>query len=531
MFFLSTRIAALLVALLVSHAARGASPFAVEVKPSAPGQNAVVIQFQIPDKHHIYADSIRLTLPSPLVATADAGDKPEDFEDPLLGESMLVYHGTPTLSWTVQGWDGTVPLEATLAWSGCNDRVCFPPEKKVFTLVMQEGRVVEKTATATTTVPDPLVGDTFTLEGFTLRGATGGYLSADEFLVFLESGRSADRWAGVLEKWGIWVYLLSIVAAGVALNLTPCVLPLIPVNLAIIGAGAGGGSRRRGFALGAAYGTGIALVYGILGVVVVRYSRPFGTLNASPIFNLAIGLLFVVMALAMAGAFNIDFSRFLSRVGPQPGERSRGRLFMAVVMGGVSALLAGACVAPVIISVVALASQLYTAGNNFALFLPFAIGIGMALPWPFAGAGLSFLPKPGRWMERVKYGFAAVIALMAAYYFWLGFSLYRGGAAPAGTAHAGWHESLQPALVEARRDGKDVFVDVWATWCKNCAKMDKTTFRDERVMRALDDKVKVALQAEDITRPEIRAMLDHLGVVGLPAYALLEPVTAKEGKP
>ena len=69
---------------------------------------------------------------------------------------------------------------------------------------------------------------------------------------------------------------------------------------------------------------------------------------------------------------------------------------------GVAALLAGACVAPVVLQVVLFSSDLYAKGTVLALGLPFVLGIGMAVPWPLAGAGMTALPKPGAWMVRVK---------------------------------------------------------------------------------------------------------------------------------
>ena len=81
---------------------------------------------------------------------------------------------------------------------------------------------------------------------------------------------------------------------------------MIPINLAIIGAGARAGSRRRGFALGSAYGLAMALIYGILGLVVILTAGTFGTINASPWFNLGIALLFVVLSLAMFDIVTIE---------------------------------------------------------------------------------------------------------------------------------------------------------------------------------------------------------------------------------
>ena len=204
---------------------------------------------------------------------------------------------------------------------------------------------------------------------------------------------------------------LAIVAlvlfGGLALNLTPCVLPLIPINLAIIGAGTRAGSRARGFALGSAYGVAMALVYGVLGLGVILTAGTFGTVNASPWFNVAIALLFVLLGLAMFDVLTIDFSRFQTALSPE--SSGSGSFLVAFTMGGVAALLAGACVAPVVIQVIVFSSSLYAKGTAIALALPFLLGLGMALPWPVAGAGLSVIPRPGPWMVRVKQVFGVFI--------------------------------------------------------------------------------------------------------------------------
>ena len=108
----------------------------------------------------------------------------------------------------------------------------------------------------------------------------------------------------------------------------------------------------------------MALVYGVLGLVVILTAGTFGTINASPWFNLGIAVLFVVLALAMFDVFEIDFSRFSSAVNPAAG---RGTVVLAFTMGGVAALLAGACVAPVVIQVVLFSSNLYATGTTIAL--------------------------------------------------------------------------------------------------------------------------------------------------------------------
>jgi thiol:disulfide interchange protein len=354
------------------------------------------------------------------------------------------------------------------------------------------------------------------------------------FLDRAESGGEVEdgSLARTLRERGVWVAVLLILAAGLALNLTPCVLPMIPINLAIIGAGAQAGSRTRGLGLGAAYGAAIALVYGALGLAVVLAGVRFGALNASPWFNLAIAALFLTMALAMLGVINIDFSRFQSAGAPA----RRGGFATAFCMGAVAALLAGACVAPVVISVLLLAADLYARGARSGLLLPFVLGLGMALPWPFAGAGLSFLPRPGRWMEAVKIGFGVLILLFALWYGRQGFNLLwerRQTSSPRIEAarmeqieQGGWLTSLSTAVDQATRTGRPVLIDFWASWCKNCLYMDKTTFQDPVVTNRLAGFVKVKVRAEDMQDPATRALLDRFGVIGLPTYVVLTALPA-----
>ena len=104
------------------------------------------------------------------------------------------------------------------------------------------------------------------------------------------------------------------------------------------------------------------VVYGVLGLIVILTAGTFGTINASPWFNLGIAVLFVALALAMFDVITIDFSRFSS--GMRFGDAGRGTFVLAFTMGGVAALLAGACVAPVVIQVVLFSSNLYAKGNG-----------------------------------------------------------------------------------------------------------------------------------------------------------------------
>jgi thiol:disulfide interchange protein DsbD len=366
------------------------------------------------------------------------------------------------------------------------------------------------------------------LDSFTALGMNGGYLNADEFLRFVHNAENGVKERGMFEGRGPLMILLLVLVGGLALNLTPCVLPMIPINLAIIGAGAQAGSRGRGFMLGSAYGVAMALVYGAIGLVVILTAGTFGTINSSPWFNLGIAILFVVLALAMFDVLLIDFSKYAGNLGT---GSSRGSFALAFSMGGVAALLAGACVAPVVIQVVLFSSNLYATGTKIALALPFCLGLGMAIPWPIAGAGLAALPKPGMWMVRVKQAFGVFILATAAYYGYEAYSIFANRwVDPAAVASsvqdqlkAGWHASLAEGLDVAQREQKPVLIDMWATWCKNCLTMDKTTLENADVQKALSGYIRIKYQAEDPDQPPAKTVMQRFSAAGLPTYVILRP--------
>lgn len=441
---------------------------------------------------------------------------------------------------------GTHMLKGTLQFQACNDKMCAPPAEAAFSVEITVAQGAgEKTAgfpelnwdqaeslagsveseagdTAAPVEPVAASDDWRALaERFTVAGRLDGYADKAGFLAFVEAAETGKPAGGGFAGKGFLPMLLLVVFGGLLLNLTPCVLPLIPINVAIIGAGARAGSKTRGFLLGAAYGAGIALVYGALGLaVVLGVSSAFGAINSTVWFNAGIAVLFVVLGIAMFDLIQIDFSRFQARLGVRRNEN--GSFPAALFMGGVSALLAGACVAPVVIYTILHAQDLYSQGHRAAVLLPFLLGAGMALPWPFLGAGLSFLPKPGKWMTWVKYAFGVFILGFAAYYGQLAWSL-SGAPQAADAPSGGWTPSLEEGLQRALDEKKPVIVDFWATWCKNCSLMDKTILKDDEVLSRLEGYVKVKYQAENLTQSPAREVTGHFEVLGLPTFIVLTP--------
>ena len=383
-------------------------------------------------------------------------------------------------------------------------------------------------ASSAAVVPPAVPTDPLELfDQFDILGTAGGYLNKAEFLKFVGDAERGVKAKGLFDGRGPLAILALVFLGGLALNLTPCVLPMIPVNLAIIGAGAQRSRRSRGFLLGAVYGGAMALVYGVLGVIVILTASTFGTINSSPWFNLGIAALFVVLGLAMFDLIMVDFTRF--RSGLRLGESGRGTLWLAFSMGAIAALLAGACVAPVVIQVVVFASNLHASGTSIALALPFVLGLGMGLPWPIAGAGLASLPKPGMWMVRVKQAMGVVILATAVYYGYIAYGIFANRwvdpasveASVAEKLKEGWHSSLTDGLLAARQSNTPAIIDFWATWCKNCVVMDETTLKDPEVKAALDGFTRIKFQAEDPEESPAKDLMQRIDAVGLPAYVIV----------
>jgi thiol:disulfide interchange protein len=182
-----------------------------------------------------------------------------------------------------------------------------------------------------------------------------------------------------------------------------------------------------------------------------------------------------------------------------------------------------------VIAVLALATNVYEVNAVAGLALPFLLGLGMGLPWPFAGAGLSFLPKPGKWMVYVKYVFGVGIIGMAFYYGHLSYRAFRpaeisghGGDKTHLVVDGTTNKGLSAALKQAHDEGKIVFVDFWASWCKNCIAMEKTTFKNSEVKAQMKDFVFIKYIAEDPTDPKTKAVMDYFGVQGMPTFVLLK---------
>lgn len=349
------------------------------------------------------------------------------------------------------------------------------------------------------------------------------------------------------------------VAAGLLLNLTPCVLPAIPVKVRTIVREAGRHPGQRALAA-ALFAAGSLLFFLGLGVATAALHWTWGALFQSQAFLLILIAFLCVFAAITFRDVGIPIPQFAQRL------RSR-RYLEPFVSGAFSALLATPCTGPFLGGVLAYAIT-QSPGTIIAIFL--AVGLGLALPYVvmlLRPSLLDHLPKAGQWSERVRQALAFVL-LAAAVFFaqsllpadwdrWLwvawavmlvvwactavlrskawsaravagGFALagvaaaYAGGLITAPQASALHWVALKPAtLQQVAQARRPALIEFTADWCINCKVLEKTVYADPRVVRTVERLNVVTLQA-DLTRPvpRLQQLLVSYGGAGLP-YAVV----------
>jgi thiol:disulfide interchange protein DsbD len=381
---------------------------------------------------------------------------------------------------------------------------------------------------------------------------------------------------GQLSRATFLLFVL-VFAAGFLASLTPCVYPVIPIIMGYVG-GRSSGKKLKGFTLSLFFVLGLSLVYSLLGVIAAKTGSLIGISFQNPVVVIAIAAIFIVMGLSLAGLFSITVPAWISS---KAARGHKSDILGAMMVGGVSAVIAAPCVGPVLIALLSWISQ---SGNVFLGFwLTFVFSLGMSVIFLVAGTfsgAIASLPRGGGWMSAVKYFFAAL--LIAGGIFFLGnilpswlflliwgtylvalavaLGLFRpqaeGGVKqvlartvvvliflsgavlfyqglsgrffPA-TARQGepaketlpWLSNLAAGREKARVEKKPLLVDAWAEWCAACRELDEKTFSRPDVGAALRDYVLVKL---DFTRKsEVNERLKkELGIIGMPTVILFD---------
>lgn len=237
-----------------------------------------------------------------------------------------------------------IPIQ--FRYQACNDYSCLPPTSIIDTLIIN--------VTDTTIPVNEINSEIFNNLNFTSTS--------------LESGNLNDSLASTLASSGLLISLLIIFIGGLALNLTPCVYPLIPITVGYFG-GQSEGNTGRLFLLGALYVLGMALTYSIIGVITALSGAMFGALLQNQFVIIGIALLFVVLSLSQFGVY--EFKLPDSLVAKAGGAKTGifGAFFMGLTMG----IVAAPCIGPFVIGLVTYVAALGDPYYGFLMFFVLAL--------------------------------------------------------------------------------------------------------------------------------------------------------------
>ncbi len=378
-----------------------------------------------------------------------------------------------------------------------------------------------------------------------------------------------------VQKRGLVAMFIFVFVAGLLTSLTPCIYPLIPITLAVIGARREQ-SRLKSFGLSVLYVLGIATTYSLLGVGAASTGELFGAALSNIYIVTGIAILFVLMGLSMYGLYEVQAPAFVrARLGnAQTGSGFKG----AYVSGLVSGVVASPCIGPVLVTILTWIAQTGNKALGFGLLFTFALGIGVLLI--FVGTFshmLSRLPKSGPWMESVKFIFGTTMVAMALYYIYplyprwlfyvlisialvsissvygafdsvrhlsavhkirkglmlvvlvLGFVFGASGVAlkmgifSNDYLFASKSETLLPfqkfseqLIQEAKAAGKPVMIDFYADWCVACKELEVFTFAEPAVEKILREKFTLIRFDATNGSAELEKLKTQYNIVGLP---------------
>lgn len=474
-----------------------------------------------------------------------------------------IWHGTVRIPLSGQGLKDPVKLEVT--YQPCTEGeggVCYAPTTRIITVKAANipGNTVAPVPVPVDPAP-PAAAEAPKTAASAPAAAPAATPQAPD------SGK---------ESQGLLLMLLAAFGWGLAASLTPCVYPMIPITMAIVGAK--GSGKAKGFALSLSLVLGIAVTYTVLGVIAAKLGSQAGAFAQTPWFLVPVSVLFALFALSLFGLFEIKLPDALTQKLQGSGPRTGfgGAFVMGLVLGPLAAPCVGPFVGTVLVDIAQKGSVALGALNLFV----FALGMGVL--FMAVGTFSAGLPKSGEWMIRFKQAMGVLVLGFAVWNIrllvpeWASFLLWsvtalaaaavlgafeaasglfgqfrrglallalaagillglravegiagvallpQGGAAAVSEAeaHGGWIEQdFETAQAKAKAEGKLLLVDIYAEWCSACKELDEKTWPDPAV-KAWIQQHAVAVRIDTFAKR--KDLAERFKVVGYPTVMLMD---------
>lgn len=466
---------------------------------------------------------------------------------------------------------GPRAMKGAVSFQACNDQLCLTPASVPFDLK------VEVTGEALGGAGAPPGGGPGAAAGSgATPGATPGSGAAPPpgsgFATAPPAGgaRAAaldNPLARAFDRGGLAAFLafLGIFGTGLALNLTPCVYPMLGVTLSIFGA------RRAApplqvFGLALTYVLGMAAMYTTLGVAAALTGGLFGSALQNPLVSVGIGVLMIALALSMFGLYQLQPPpALLAKLGGANATSALGVFLSGLVVG----VFAAPCIGPPVVALLALVGARGDPWFGFAVF--FTLSLGLGSPYLVLGTFsnlLRRLPRSGEWMVWVEHALGVILLGVGLFYGMLGIApkragwvlpvvlvaggVYLGFLEKSGNARRGFRwmkrvagtaavaaglfivistptrgivfrEGSLEAVRAALGHGRPVLVDFTADWCVACHELERATFTHPTVIEVARGFDAYRVDLTRFNSPESEAWRREYGIAGLPTVVFLTP--------
>lgn len=514
----------------------------------------VAVEVKVTEGWHINSDKPydEYLIPTSLTIVENSNFKvkqvvypePHDYKFSFSDSPLSVWEGTIYKGILIEvdsnALPGVYPLIVKMQYQACNDMSCQAPTSIKDTINIE---VADKTSPV-----NSINGEIFDKIKLTFTETA------------VESEESSDPISSALESQGLLLGLLLVFLGGLALNLTPCVYPLIPITVGYFG-GQSEGSTTKLFMMGVLFILGLAVTYSAIGVITSLTGAVFGALLQSPIVILIIVAIMLALSLSMFGVY--EFKLPDSIVNKAGGAKAGlfGAFFMGLTMG----IVAAPCIGPFVLGLVTYVATKQDPYFGFLLFFVLAVGLGTPYLFLAVFSGkIKNLPRAGEWMDAVKHIFGFILIGMALYFllpllpdsisayvlpvFMIGTAIYllffeklansvKGfrifkivfsvlimtvgvyALIPSETNSVDWKPFTEDALTEI--SGKGVIIDFYADWCIPCKELDALTFSDPKVIELSKEFETYKADMTKALSPEVENLRNDFNIVGVPTVLIL----------
>jgi thiol:disulfide interchange protein DsbD len=465
-------------------------------------------------------------------------------------------------------------LQGTVRYQACNDSTCLPEASQPFSIALSSlNTAIAQTEASSGSPGTPVAPDEPENAAPESSGPAAESASGPDWLHFGENSLA--------------VMLLLVFLGGLALDLTPCIYPMIPITITYFG-GQAHGRKGNLIAHSCLYIIGMAVTYSLLGVAAALTGGILGAALQYPPVLIAIALVMVLLALSMFEVYELRMPGFLNRMAGGNRSGFAGTFLMGMTVG----IVAAPCIGPFVFG---LLTYVGNSGNAFLGFLLFfVLSIGMGIPLLVLGifsGSIHRLPRSGEWMVWVRKVFGFILLAMALFFLktllpplayplafgmlltlagiylawiapvsgagrgfaWLrqivgiGFFIaalvatvsglnsyldnFSGNEGAAQSAGAGsgsaaaidWLPFSEQAVAKAAREGKPVLMDFYADWCAPCKEFDKQTFVDPSIVDLSRRFVMVKVDLTKAGDSDVEALQKRYRISGVPTLIFLQP--------